>query len=124
MVSDVTLAIKYCIIMRKLHSGAVVRAELVWVRTRVRSYNMLDFFLLIYFVKKMLVNIIILILFTVISKLKNFLIFKQKKFFPRTRFEPGSLLNLIRHGTLYLIGWHPKTCCLHHKTCCYHHFCF
>jgi hypothetical protein len=37
----------------------------------VQSWCWLDFFLLIYFFKKMLVNIIILILFTGISKLLN-----------------------------------------------------
>ena len=53
-----------------------------------------------------------------------FLISKQKKFPPHAGFEPGPLLTWSVHGTLYFIGWHPKTCCWHHKTCCYHHFCF
>ncbi len=46
------------------------------------------FFLLIHFVKKMLVNIIILILFTGIQY-QNFIISKQKKFLPHAGFEPG-----------------------------------
>ena len=47
----------------------------------------------------MLVNIIIIILFTGISKLLS-----KKKFLPHAGFEPGSILNLSVHGTHYRIS--------------------
>ncbi len=59
------------------------------------------FFCWYIFFKKMLVNIIIIILS---QEYQNFLISKHKKFLPHAGFEPGSLLNLSMHGTPYRIS--------------------